>query len=63
MAQWKETLEPYSKVQERIRTTATVPVAGEDLIVGAVIISDAGPATPTLISGQKEFLSTFTLLT
>lgn len=59
MAQWKETLEPYSKVQERIRTTATVPVAGEDLIVGAVIISDAGPATPTLISGQKEFLSTF----
>ena len=59
MAQWKETLEPYIKVQERIRNAATVPVAGEDLIVGAVIISDAGPATATLITGQKEFLSTY----
>lgn len=59
MAQWKETLEPYIKVQERIRTAAIVPVAGEDLIVGAAIISDAGPATPTLITSQREFLDTY----
>lgn len=59
MAQWKETLEPYIKVQERIRTTAIVPVAGEDLIVGATIISDAGPSTPTLITSQSEFINTF----
>lgn len=59
MAQWKETLEPYIKVYERIRTTALVPTAGEDLIVGATIVSDSGPATPTLITSQKEFLDVF----
>ena len=59
MAQWKETLEPYVKVQEKIRTAAVNPVAGEDLIIGAVIISDAGPSVPTLITSQTEFLSTY----
>ena len=59
MAQWKETLEPYIKVQEKIRTAAINPTAGEDLIVGCTIISDAGPSTPTLIASQKAFLSTF----
>lgn len=59
MAQWKESLEPYIKVQERIRTSAIVPVAGEDLIVGVTIISDAGPSTPTLINGQSEYVNTF----
>jgi hypothetical protein len=59
MAQWKETLEPYIKVQEKIRTAAINPTAGEDLIVGCTIISDAGPSTPTIIASQKAFLSTF----
>jgi hypothetical protein len=59
MAQWKETLEPYVKVQERIKTAAVNPVAGEDLIIGAVLISDAGPSIPTLITSQSEFLSTY----
>lgn len=59
MAQWKETLEPYVKVKESVKTVALNPKVGEDLIVGAVIISDAGPATPTLISSQSEFLKTF----
>ena len=59
MAQWKETLEPYIKVQEKIRTAATNPVAGEDLIIGCTIISDAGPSTSTLITSQKEFLATY----
>ena len=59
MAQWKETLEPYVKVYEKIKTAAVNPVAGEDLIIGAVIISDSGPSTPTLISSQSEFLSTY----
>lgn len=59
MAQWKETLEPYIKVKESVKTVALNPKVGEDLIIGAVIISDAGPATPTLISSQSEFLKTF----
>lgn len=59
MAQWKETLEPYIKVQEKIKTAATNPTAGGNLIIGCTIISDAGPSTPTLITSQKEFLSTY----
>ena len=59
MAQWKETLEPYIKVNERIRTTTIVPTAGEDLIIGATIISDSGPSYPVLITSQREFLNVF----
>ena len=56
---WKETLEPYVKVTESVKSAALNPDAGESLIIGAVIISDAGPSTPTLISSQKEFLATY----
>lgn len=59
MAQWKETLEPYVRVTEQVKSAALTPTAGEDLIVGAVIMSDSGPATPTLITSQSEFLKTF----
>ena len=59
MAEWKQTLEPYIKVQERVMTTALNPTVGEDLIVGVTFISDAGPSSPTLITGQKEFLKTY----
>lgn len=59
MAQWKETLEPYVKVQERVKTATLNPTAGEDLIIGVAFISDAGPSTPTLITSQSEFLSTY----
>jgi hypothetical protein len=59
MAQWKETLEPYVKVIESVKTAPLNPTAGEDLIIGAVIISDAGPATPTLVTSQSEFLSNY----
>ena len=59
MAQWTETLEPYIKVQERVKTATLNPSAGEDLIIGVAIISDAGPSTPTLITSQSEFLSTY----
>lgn len=59
MAQWKQTLEPYVKVIESVKSTTVNPTAGGDLIIGAVIISDAGPTIPTLITSQKEFLSTF----
>lgn len=59
MAQWTETLEPYIKVQERVKTATLNPSAGEDLIIGVALISDAGPSTPTLITSQSEFLSTY----
>jgi len=59
MAQWIETPEPYIKVQERVKTATQNPTAGESLIIGVAFISDAGPSTPTLITGQKEFLSTY----
>jgi hypothetical protein len=59
MAQWTETLEPYVKVQEEVRAATLNPTTGEDLIIGCVIFADAGPSTPTLISGQKEFRSVF----
>lgn len=59
MAQWKETLEPYVKVIESVKTTALNPTAGGDLILGAVIISDSGPSQPTLITSQSEFLEVF----
>lgn len=59
MAQWKETREPYVDVHEKVKTAAINPTAGENLIIGSVIISDAGPSTPTLISSQSEFLSTY----
>ena len=61
MSQWTETLEPYVKVvKETVHTAALNPTAGEDLIIGVTFISDAGPAVPTLISSQSEFLSTYT---
>ena len=60
MAQWKETLEPYVKVIETVKTSALNPSAGGELIVGCVLISDAGPSVPTLITSQSEFLSTYT---
>lgn len=60
MAQWTETTEPYVKVvRETVHTAALNPTAGEALIIGVTFISDAGPATPTLISSQSEFLSTY----
>ena len=59
MAQSTETLEPYIKVQERVKTATLNPSAGEDLIIGVALISDAGPSTPTLITSQSEFLSTY----
>lgn len=59
MAQWKETLEPYVKVHEKVKSVAINPRVGEDLIVGCTIISDAGPSVPTLITGQPEFISTY----
>lgn len=59
MAQWTETLEPYVKVIERVHTAALNPTAGESLIIGVTLISDAGPAVPTLISSQSEFLKTY----
>lgn len=59
MAQWIETPEPYIKVQERVKTATQNPTAGESLIIGVAFISDAGPSTPTLITSQKEFLSTY----
>ena len=59
MAQWTETLEPYIKVHERVKTATLNPTAGEDLIIGVAFISDAGPSTPTLITSQTEFLSTY----
>lgn len=59
MAQWTETLEPYVKVQEEVKTATLNPTTGEDLIIGCVIFADAGPSTPTLIRSQKEFKSVF----
>lgn len=59
MAQWTETLEPYVKVTERVHTAALNPTAGESLIIGVTLISDAGPAVPTLISNQSEFLKNY----
>ena len=59
MGQWKETLEPHVKVYERVKTSTLNPTAGENLIIGVTLISDAGPAVPTLISSQSEFLKTY----
>ena len=60
MAQpWKQTLEPYIKVTESVRKSTLSVTAGENLIVGAVIISDSGPGVPTLITSQKEFLANY----
>ena len=60
MAQWTQSLEPYIKVHEEVKSMALNPTPGEDLIIGVTFISDAGPSTPTLIRGQKEFLATYT---
>ena len=59
MAQWKETLEPYVKVIESVKTAVLNPSAGGNLILGAVLISDCGPAEPTLITSQSDFLKVF----
>ena len=59
MAQWKETREPYVDVHEKVKVAALNPRAGEDLIIGCALISDAGPSIPTLITGQSEFLATY----
>lgn len=59
MAQWKETLEPYVKVYETVKSSALNPSAGGELIIGCALISDAGPSVPTLITSQSEFLSTY----
>ena len=59
MAQWTETLEPYVKVREEVKTAAINPTTGEDLVVGCVIFADAGPSVPTLVTGQKDFRNKF----
>lgn len=59
MAQWIQTNEPYIKVHEIVKSAPLTPTVGEDLIIGVVLISDAGPSVPTLINGQKEFLATY----
>lgn len=60
MAQpWKQTLEPYIKVTESVRKSTLSTTAGEDLIIGAVLISDSGPGVPTLITSQEEFLANY----
>ena len=59
MAQWVQTNEPYVKVHEIVKSNPLNPTVGEDLIIGVVVISDAGPSVPTLIRGQKEFLETY----
>ena len=60
MAQpWKQTLEPYIKVTESVRKSTLSTKAGEDLIIGAVLISDSGPGIPTLITSQEEFLANY----
>lgn len=57
--QWREVSEPYVKVVETIKKAALNPTAGQDLIIGAVIISDTGSSKPTLVKGQSEFLSMY----
>lgn len=59
MAQWNETLEPYIKVNNRVKTTTINPTAGENLVIGVVLISDSGDSKPTLVSGQSEFLKKY----
>ena len=59
MAEWKQTPEPYIKVREKIRTAALNPTVGEDLIIGAAFVSDAGSSNPTLITSQREFLENY----
>lgn len=59
MAQWKETLEPYVKVYETVKSSTLNPSAGGELIIGCALISDAGPSTPTLITSQSEFINTY----
>lgn len=59
MAQWNETLEPYIKVQDRVKVGTINPSAGEDLIIGVVIISDSGESSPTLVHGQSAFLKDY----
>ena len=59
MAQWTQTNEPRILVHEIVKSAPQNPTVGEDLIIGVVLISDAGPSVPTLINGQKEFLATY----
>lgn len=59
MAQWVQKNEPYIKVHEIVKSSPLNPTVGEDLIIGVVLISDAGPSVPTLIQGQKEFMATY----
>lgn len=57
--QWTQTSEPKITVHEIVKSASQNPTVGEDLIIGVVLISDAGPSVPTLINGQKEFLATY----
>jgi len=59
MAQWTQTNEPRILVHEIVKSAPLNPTVGEDLIIGVVLISDAGPSVPTLINGQSEFLATY----
>lgn len=59
MAQWKETREPYVQVIESVKRTTQTPAAGLNLILGGVLISDAGPSTPQLVSSRSEFLELY----
>lgn len=57
--QWTQTNEPKIMVHEIVKSAPLNPTVGEDLIIGVVLISDAGPSVPTLINGQKEYLATY----
>lgn len=60
MAKWNETLEPYVKVIETVKEAPLNPDAGNDLIIGGVVRTNAGPLMPTYVSGRTQLLELYT---
>lgn len=61
MAKWTETQEPYVKVIESVVEAPLNIDAGNELIIGGVIRTTAGPLQPTLIAGRSSLLDTYTV--
>lgn len=60
MASWGRTSEPNVTVIESVKRTTLQPAAGENLLIGGVLISNTGDVTPQLMTSRKDFLNMYT---
>lgn len=60
MASWGRTPEPNVTVTEEVKRSVLQPAAGENLLIGGVLITNTGITDPYLVTSRSEFLNMYT---